>query len=219
MQHAGGYLDQKTRSPISLGAAVAINGALIGALLFASPEVMELAPKIFTTIRVPPAITPSKPPPKPRAEVPQNVRTIRTVTQPPIRFEQPTNTVTREETHFTFPTDPPGTGVIRPIDPPIPKPILTGTRLDPRYAGQMQPDYPAGLQRRQIEGLVEVRVLVGPDGRVKAIEPITATDPAFYRATVEQAMKRWRFLPATRDGVAVEAWRVMTVRFRLDGQQ
>ena len=30
-----------------------------------------------------------------------------------------------------------------------------------------------------------------------------------------QAVSKWRFLPATRDGEAIESWREMTVRFQL----
>ncbi len=61
-----------------------------------------------------------------------------------------------------------------------------------------------------------MRVLVGADGRVRQVERVSATSDAFFMATESQALRRWRFKPGTRDGVAQEAWRVMTVTFRLE---
>lgn len=61
-----------------------------------------------------------------------------------------------------------------------------------------------------------MKVLVGIDGRVKAVELVSADDPGFAEATRRQALRHWRFRPATRDGVPVESWRTMTVRFRMD---
>jgi protein TonB len=66
-----------------------------------------------------------------------------------------------------------------------------------------------------MEGFATVRVLIGTDGRVKQVEAVKASDPAFLDATRKQALAKWRFLPATRDGEAVESWREMTVRFQL----
>ncbi|RSU21387.1 hypothetical protein CA223_08115 [Sphingomonas koreensis] len=34
-------------------------------------------------------------------------------------------------------------------------------------------------------------------------------------ATRRQALARWRFKPATRDGVPVEGWKTMTLRFQI----
>jgi len=44
----------------------------------------------------------------------------------------------------------------------------------------------------------------------------TATDAAFFEATRTQALRHWRFQPATRDGIPVESWRTMTVKFKLE---
>ena len=39
---------------------------------------------------------------------------------------------------------------------------------------------------------------------------------AFAKATEKQALKAWRFKPATRDGIAVEDWQTLTVRFDIN---
>jgi|GEM_PF-637758 len=103
--------------------------------------------------------------------------------------------------------------VAPPLDPP--KPALVLAKLDPNYAGSFQPDYPASEQRREIEGLTKVRVLIGTDGRVKAVELVSTDSPGFFEETKRRALAKWRFKPATRGGVAEESWQVMTVRFQI----
>lgn len=102
----------------------------------------------------------------------------------------------------------------RPADPP-PQPKLVFAELDPRYAGAFQPDYPASEQRREIEGVAKVRVLIGADGRVKAVELVSTDSPGFFAETKRRALAKWRFTPATRGGVAEESWKTMTVRFEI----
>ena len=87
--------------------------------------------------------------------------------------------------------------------------------LDGRFAGAFQPDYPASEQRRGIEGVVKVRVLIGTHGRVKAVELVSTDSPGFFEETRRRALAKWRFKPATRGGVAEESWKVMTVRFQI----
>jgi protein TonB len=115
----------------------------------------------------------------------------------------------------------PGPGLIAPKPdpiietPPAPLPVLKLARPDPRYAASLQPEYPSSMIRAELEGAVTVRVLVGTDGRVKQVETVSASSGAFEEATRRHALRSWRFLPATRGGVAEESWREMTVRFRL----
>ena len=67
-----------------------------------------------------------------------------------------------------------------------------------------------------IEGVVTVRVLVGVDGRPLRIEAVKVDHDAFFTATRDWAMRNWKFAPATRDGVAFQEWRTMTVRFEMN---
>ena len=102
----------------------------------------------------------------------------------------------------------------RPADPPAPPPLLLA-KLDSRYAASFQPDYPASEQRREVEGVARVRVLIGTDGRVKAVELVSTDSPGFFGETKRRALAKWRFKPATRGGVPEESWQVMTVRFEI----
>lgn len=97
-----------------------------------------------------------------------------------------------------------------------PDPVIVGARLNSRYAGQFQPAYPVGQLRIEREGEVSVRVLVGTDGRVKRIELIDSPHVDFWSATREQALKKWRFTAATKDGKSIESWMTVKVRFEIN---
>lgn len=201
--------------PNGLVAALAINGGVVAALLFAAPDVIRKVAKPFETITIIDPIVPEAVEDVPPKAQPRNASDRKPVE--PVVVTDRSN-----ETEQTVIADP---GPVEPstgewpgatIDPPRPRePVLTGSRIDPRYAGALQPDYPPAMQRRGIEGVAVVRVLIGIDGRVKAVELVRADDPEFFTATRRQALSRWRFVPASRDGIAIESWREMTVRFEI----
>ena len=112
----------------------------------------------------------------------------------------------------------PGTGTvpIQPVVVPIPKPVMVNALYDPRFNSALQPPYPAEEIRAGREGRVELKVLIGTDGRVKDVVKISAASEAFFLSAQRQAMSKWRFKPATSDGVPIEQWKVMTLRFKLD---
>ena len=210
-----GYLDRQQRHPGFLTAAIVLHVGILGAILAYHPEVFV---KDGGSIILRPIAGDPPPPihPKPR---PQHQRA-----DPDPRPQQPpdiTRTIIDIPTGTGWPPLPPeppvgsgagdgGTQVVLP-----PEPVLTAVGLDPRFAGVLQPPYPAALERAEIEGSVTVRVQIGPDGRVTAVEPVRADDPAFFASTRDWALKRWRFRPATRDGVPIAAWITKTVRFQI----
>jgi protein TonB len=107
-----------------------------------------------------------------------------------------------------------------PALPPvaIAKPVMVDAFVDPRYQGLLQPPYPAEEQRAGNSGRVVLRVLIGTDGRVKQVEKVSAASDAFFAAAQRQALGKWRFKPATRDGVPIEQWKVMSLRFQIQDQ-
>ncbi len=98
-----------------------------------------------------------------------------------------------------------------------PDPVIVGASLNRRFARDFQPAYPVGQLRREIEGTVSVRVLVGTDGRVKDIQLIESPHEDFWTATRKQALGKWRFTAATKDGRPVESWMTLKVRFEING--
>lgn len=203
--------------PVAAALALGLPLAMIVAVAL-SPMVVDTPPRTEpTTWTSVPLPKPTPPDPQPDARPQPDQRQDR-ITAP----ETPLPPLQRDPV-IGVPTDPyvpptgsgADTGPAIPVDPPAPPPKLVRAELDPRYAGAFQPDYPASEQRREIEGMVRVRVLIGTDGRVKAVELVSTDSPGFFEETRRRALARWRFKPATRGGVAEESWKEMTVRFQI----
>jgi periplasmic protein TonB len=211
-----GYLDKKRRYPGLLATAVVLHVGLLGTILSYHPDLLvkpedPMVFKKFPPIQQPPPPEPDKKTTKPKAKV-----------DPKPQTEQPKVIVPTEPTGERWPEPPqqppsdlgPGDGGTVKLDPPV-VPVLTGAGIDPRFIRELQPPYPVNLERQEIQGNVTVRVQIGPDGRVTTVELVRADDPAFFASTRDWALKRWRFRPATRDGVAVASWLTKTVQFRI----
>jgi len=197
---------------VSVGGAFLINGVMLAGFVMLKPDIL---PEKIWTIMDTYDVRPDKPieiEPKPRDEPRKD--SVVTAPQTP---ERPVTTTDSDffvrDTGQTSFGDIPG-----PVVEPTPikiDPVFKTPRLDPRYAGALQPSYPPGAIRNNLEGVVTVKVLIGTDGRVKDVQAVRSDEQLFLEATRKQALGKWRFLPATRDGVAIESWREMTVRFVL----
>lgn len=108
--------------------------------------------------------------------------------------------------------------IVIPVSPveAILDPIFADAKLNSRFSKQFQPPYPSGLLRMGEEGMITVRVLVGTNGRAKQIELIDSPHDGFWTATKRHALKKWRFEPATKDGVRFESWITLKVRFQIN---
>lgn len=218
--YADRFAGERRFNPAGLLAAVGINAGVVAALMIAAPHVTQTFDdplKIINIPITPPPPPPTEPEPQPRtaAARPDRIETVppvvpRPADNGPIVFADPLPPVLGPTGTATGIGE--GTGMA--IDPPAPPaPVIVAPGLDPRYAAALQPDYPAAERRMGNPGKVTVRVLIGADGRVKEVEPVSATSDAFFRATRDQALRRWRFRPGTRDGVPQPAWRTMSVTF------
>jgi periplasmic protein TonB len=217
------YADQARRQkPASMAAAVAVNGSIIVAIML-SPMVVN-PPKddertsIFNVPR-------PKPPPPPVDKAKTDPMPLPPIYTPDPPFK-PKNKPQQPET-TNNPAGPigglasgtgTGTGLgggeeikMQPIIPP--PPIFKKALRDRRFAREFQPDYPSSLLVREIEGSATVRVLIGTDGRVRRANVVSASHPDFGKAAVRQALKAWRFKPATRGDEAVEDWQTISVTF------
>lgn len=212
-----GYAQRKNLSPTALTATIAIHAAGLAAILLIRGDYVHILkdPPIKTIDLQP---LPSPPPENPVDQPKTRAKVERPIDQP--KPVEPTSTDGRDITIRPVDPFPPsggsGTGPViepTPIDPP--PPVLVDASPDPRFAGAFQPPYPPAMQRMGREGKVVVRVLVGSDGRVKSANIVASDDEAFSSVTLRQALGRWRFRPATRDGAPVEGWKTLTVRFEM----
>lgn len=79
----------------------------------------------------------------------------------------------------------------------------------------LPPTYPARCLRLGIEGRVQVRVLVGENGRVQEATLDESSGDASLDEAALEAVRRWRFAAAQRDGVPVRAWARVPIEFKL----
>ncbi len=215
---ASGFLEQRRRSPFGFATVVALHAAVLGALvLIKGPPIVERSRPI-DTYNVPPVVEPDPEPVPPRTDPQPRPRSSQ-LDNPIREIVIPTSGERTEPRLPPIPWDPGpiGDGVTDTpgVEPTLP-PVRVDARLDPRYAGDLQPPYPPAEERAQRGGTVRLRVTIAASGRVSAVARLAATSDAFWRATERQALSRWRFRPATLDGRPVESSKTMTVHFRIE---
>lgn len=91
----------------------------------------------------------------------------------------------------------------------------TQPRFDADYLHNPRPVYPPMSRRMGEEGKVYLRVRVEPDGRPSQVEIKTSSGSVRLNQAAEDAVRRWRFIPAKRGDEAVSAWVVVPISFNL----
>jgi protein TonB len=87
----------------------------------------------------------------------------------------------------------------------------------PAYGANPRPPYPLAARRLHIEGRVLLEVVVRPDGRAASVRVAQSSGHDLLDASAADTVRtRWRFVPARRDGVAVESRVTVPIRFRID---
>ncbi|MBW8911537.1 MAG: TonB family protein [Sphingomonas sp.] len=183
---------------------------------------VALTPTILNTYTVPP----DQPPPPPD-RIPPKTKALpnEQIYVPPVPDLPPIPQTPTDVTPDLPPLPPMGTEigktpeigtVITPVV--VAKPVIVDAFVESRYQSLLQPPYPPEEQRAGNSGRVVLRVLVGTDGRVKQVEKVSAASDAFFAAAQRQALGKWRFKPATKDGAPIEQWKTMSLRFVLNEQ-
>jgi len=95
-------------------------------------------------------------------------------------------------------------------------------RLSPEIAKQyvterIEPQYPEAARSLGIQGSVVVEILVGDDGSVQKLTPLSG-NPALIPAATE-AIRQWRFHPFFHQGEPHEFRTTVAVIFRLEGKE
>jgi len=84
------------------------------------------------------------------------------------------------------------------------------------YLDNSPPTYPPLSRRMGEQGTVLVRALISSSGVAIRVETIQTSGYGRLDRAALEAVSRWRFVAAHVDGVAVEAWVTIPVRFELD---
>jgi protein TonB len=98
--------------------------------------------------------------------------------------------------------------------PPQPPVLMSLEAID-----SPAPTYPMDLLRDGVTGTVQLELLVGVDGRVVEVNVIHSSgNRELDNVAREQVLRNWRFKPAMRGGVAVQALGRVPIAFTLDGR-
>jgi periplasmic protein TonB len=93
---------------------------------------------------------------------------------------------------------------------------VNGPSAVPDYQVNPKPPYPLIARRIGAQGEVLLRVLVRQDGSVAAVE--LAQSSGFWlldESATRTVRENWRFIPAQHDGIPVESWVEVPIRFVL----
>ena len=184
-------------------AAIALH--LLAFLLLLIPatyQAITTLPRDTTTVRLIPRELPKPLPPPPKYVEPQHVDVVpKQQSVPKETTPLPTPTATLEEAQ----------GIITPAAESTPVQSAPGIdRSTPLAGAQLQyrsappPSYPVPALRNHEQGTVLLRVEVDSSG-----------SRSLDLAARQQVLKRWRFEPAQRDGIAVPAIGLVPVQFSL----
>ncbi len=159
----------------------------------------------------PPNEFPEPPPPKPE---PHHVRAT-----PPVHIETPPTSMSVPEVpappaEISDALSPPGPDTEQATSPPD---IGNGAATQPlAYASPMQPRYPPASVHAREEGTVTLRVLVDANGVPQRVEIARSSGHSRLDAAAKESVARARFRPVMQNGVAVSAWGIVPIVFRLE---
>jgi protein TonB len=97
--------------------------------------------------------------------------------------------------------------------------VRADSRLEPPVPVRtVAPDFPNDLRNRGISGVVMVNVLIDIQGNPRDMRVTRSSNAAFDGPAVE-ALKKWKFKPAEREGAIVPLRVVIPIRFSIDDDQ
>lgn len=99
--------------------------------------------------------------------------------------------------------------------PPAPVPV-SAPRFDAAYLSNPAPAYPPLSRRMEEEGKVLLRVHVTPEGTASEVNIARSSGFTRLDDAAQNAVRRWRFVPAKQGDKAVAAWVNVPIAFKLD---
>lgn len=131
--------------------------------------------------------------------------------KPFIKNGKPVNVSTKLPFDFAFTrnisdTHPPENGQAQPVD--LPQGVSLGLLIH-----KVQPVYPETARQNRIQGTVLLHAMIGKDGRVLELTPISG--PKELLGAAIGAVQQWRYKPYAVNNEAVEVQTQITVNFQL----
>lgn len=100
-----------------------------------------------------------------------------------------------------------------PVPPPTTKPA--GPTTDAKAITQVEPTIPSDLQSEDYQSFVRVQVIINPDGTF-TVTLLTSSGNADVDRRVLEALQRWKWQPALKDGVAIRSIQIFRFEFQVE---
>ena len=201
----------------AMTAVIALHAAVFG--VFAIAQLRKPPPPPEATLSVSfiteatAAAAPAPPQPQTPARPRPEPRLMATAAQTPSPMSAPLpETETRPQ---QVPPSPPAPAAA-PSATAAPA-TVTPPSFSAAYLNNPLPAYPMASRRKRAQGVVRLRVHVGPDGAPdQVLLERTSGHTDLDAAALDVVKKRWRFAPAKQGDRAVAAWVTVPLEFSLD---
>lgn len=101
------------------------------------------------------------------------------------------------------------------VPPHAPQRIRVGGLVQAaKLVNHVVPVYPDDAEKRETEGTVILRAVIGTSGEMLSLAPYNDADPDLTKAAME-AVSQWRYQPTLLNGVPVEVATTISIIFRL----
>lgn len=165
----------------------------------------ETPPHVEVKLDIPPLLPP---PPKPPVDRPTVTKPLDVAVPVPETPVEPVDQ-TSSPMDVAMPDVPEVANTFDP-GPPATQFVQLATLVAP------PPPYPRRALQQRLTGVVRLRIHVDAGGRPLEVTVEQGSGHAVLdEAAVRIVQSRWRFVPATRDGQAVEAWALVPIEFVL----
>lgn len=93
--------------------------------------------------------------------------------------------------------------------------VYTKVDENPSPVKTAKPNYPSDLKRDGVEGIVAISCVIDENGEVISSKVTKSSNPGFEKSALD-AISRWKFKPAKKDGKAVKVKVTIPFRFNLE---
>jgi len=194
---------------VSIAAAAALHAAAFAAALqldAVRKPLLDAMPIMVSLIapprpEAPPKIAPPKPRPAARAPATQPRPAAPPLVSVEVSAPSPVTTAPP-------PAEP------APVAAP-PAPVMPPS-FHAAYLRNPSPAYPPLSRRRGEQGTVVLRVFVDAQGGAEQVQVLSPSGYELLDQAAQEAVRRWRFVPARQADRAVAAWVLVPIRFALE---
>ncbi len=92
--------------------------------------------------------------------------------------------------------------------------VIDDTVTPPRLTNKVKPAYPEVLRLARKEGKVILQAVIAEDGSVEHVEVLRSSNAGFEESAIE-AIRQWRYEPATKDGKPISVYFTVVVEYEL----